>query len=828
MKYGKTLRQRSIPAWSHHNIDYDEIKYFIKENTTPGKGKSVSIPGSGDDKLQEVEDALYNIFEEQHLRVDLFVRSKAGEIQRRIEHARKQLHQLSSKNTPPGKRVPVKRLERYGKLENDLLKAGDEIKSLARFISAQRTGFRKLLKKYKKWSGSARLEGRVRADILDQPKSFTKTDLGPLLNDYSETLSSIRSLYEGGLPKVTPNENGVSSSTLPAVNDLTAALEGGSNVDFDTAMSTVPLGENGAFASYLVHPENVVELQIPMLQYSRYFIANKRMQSSNPSSPGIQRKESSGGLAPHTSDYSLLIADDVDDFVREQSALTVHQRETVPGTTRQRAKVCIHSSDEDDPVVSLQEPSGQVKKAGMKRKHLETFFDPSSELDGRRNSEISIAKRKDLLSLREQINDDKQTQPLAVIGSNRSRFVGLGNNQEHTTLATLDTNIRIRKADQDANAQSSISFPFAVLLVRYEGRGASSLLHALNRSHLVERVPGFSLEYHAVYAAHEPKHVSPPFWMSLLHRDIRKLPPSIATKRTSNTSSPARVSSSPSSAVGVTDSTTAVEGTQSSINTEIEAPQLRSFRKKRTRAHAPQEHAHQQQQQYWNEYDNPEDSDQGDAYVIYVDPNERTVFDKIFEPLASLFTRRPKKLNHSAPEEEGLLPRTPTDASPTSSDDETSTTPRRSKHSAPRQPFANNTYGSLPTHASQPYLRSRSKPHAYSSSPFLPHFTAVCLIASLCLLFVAYILVSTGKHKYAAEVDAGVVFAVGSCLLFAVIGFGSLLREKGRVGGIGGKAMGPGGVVVRGEVSWVAWGMATAVVVVDAVGAGGLLAWMLG
>lgn len=116
MKYGETLRQRSIPAWSHRtsanlpytardgpggfngecagayhtdtssadNIDYDDIKQFIKEGTTSGRGKTVSIPGRDDDKRLEFENSLFAIFADQHHRIDLFVRSKAGEIRRRI------------------------------------------------------------------------------------------------------------------------------------------------------------------------------------------------------------------------------------------------------------------------------------------------------------------------------------------------------------------------------------------------------------------------------------------------------------------------------------------------------------------------------------------------------------------------------------------------------------------------------------------------------------------------------------------------------------------------------------------------------------------------
>jgi hypothetical protein len=60
------------------------VKHLIKEHTTPGKGKSVSVPGKTDNKLVDFENTLFAVLEDQHHRIDLFVRSKAGEIQRRL------------------------------------------------------------------------------------------------------------------------------------------------------------------------------------------------------------------------------------------------------------------------------------------------------------------------------------------------------------------------------------------------------------------------------------------------------------------------------------------------------------------------------------------------------------------------------------------------------------------------------------------------------------------------------------------------------------------------------------------------------------------------
>lgn len=57
---------------------------MIKEHTTPGKGKTVSVPGQPDVKAIAFENDLYHIFQEQHDRIDLFVKSKAREIQHRL------------------------------------------------------------------------------------------------------------------------------------------------------------------------------------------------------------------------------------------------------------------------------------------------------------------------------------------------------------------------------------------------------------------------------------------------------------------------------------------------------------------------------------------------------------------------------------------------------------------------------------------------------------------------------------------------------------------------------------------------------------------------
>ena len=40
MKFGATLPRRSVPQWRTHDLDYDEIKWLIKEQTASPEGCS--------------------------------------------------------------------------------------------------------------------------------------------------------------------------------------------------------------------------------------------------------------------------------------------------------------------------------------------------------------------------------------------------------------------------------------------------------------------------------------------------------------------------------------------------------------------------------------------------------------------------------------------------------------------------------------------------------------------------------------------------------------------------------------------------------------------
>jgi SPX domain protein involved in polyphosphate accumulation len=117
------LRQSSANNCARlDNIDYDYLKELIKHQTTPGTNKAVSIPGQGASTERAFGETFFKVLAEQHDRINLFIRSKSGEIERRLEHISKTLQQLRTKRDPASGRLPARTVERYAKIEADVIR----------------------------------------------------------------------------------------------------------------------------------------------------------------------------------------------------------------------------------------------------------------------------------------------------------------------------------------------------------------------------------------------------------------------------------------------------------------------------------------------------------------------------------------------------------------------------------------------------------------------------------------------------------------------------------------------------------------------------------
>ncbi|KAI1389650.1 uncharacterized protein F4822DRAFT_427991 [Hypoxylon trugodes] len=190
MKYGEHFEEESVPSWSLHNIDYNSLKHQIKTHTTKDQATAIAIPGQQDHALKRFEDAFYIELCNQHNRVGLFVTSKADEISRRLHHLSDSVHQLIIRCDKAGG-VSPKRQRRFAKYALQVDECEDDIKALSRFVNAQVIAFRKILKKYRKWTGSTSLSSRFKENVLTSPKSFTKRDFHPVRLQHREVLATL-------------------------------------------------------------------------------------------------------------------------------------------------------------------------------------------------------------------------------------------------------------------------------------------------------------------------------------------------------------------------------------------------------------------------------------------------------------------------------------------------------------------------------------------------------------------------------------------------------------------------------------------------------------
>ncbi|KAK5629128.1 hypothetical protein RRF57_004843 [Xylaria bambusicola] len=210
MKFGEQLEEASVPGWSLHNVDYDSLKHQIKIHTTKDQAAvAIVIPGHQDQALTRFEDTFYLELCSQHDRVGLFVTSKADEISRRLRYISTLVHHLVLKCADT-QGLSAKRQRRFAKYYAQIEECGQDIKALGRFVDAQVTAFRKILKKYKKWTGSTTLGIRFKGSILHHPKSFTNYNLTSLQTQYHElrtTLEAALPNHANALEPLFPNES---------------------------------------------------------------------------------------------------------------------------------------------------------------------------------------------------------------------------------------------------------------------------------------------------------------------------------------------------------------------------------------------------------------------------------------------------------------------------------------------------------------------------------------------------------------------------------------------------------------------------------------------
>lgn len=110
-----------------------------------------------------------------------------------------------------------RRQSHSAEVKSELLQCGDDIQSLQRFVGAQAIALQKILKKYKRWTGSSTLGSRFRSAFLSRPTNFTRQNYSLLYTEYTSMLSRLETTFRADPNNtVTPHAGSPTLSPYPS------------------------------------------------------------------------------------------------------------------------------------------------------------------------------------------------------------------------------------------------------------------------------------------------------------------------------------------------------------------------------------------------------------------------------------------------------------------------------------------------------------------------------------------------------------------------------------------------------------------------------------
>lgn len=614
----------------------------------------------------------------------MFVKSKSGEIHRRIAQSEKIVNMIAEKDeavaSNPDSKIRSKTRESLVlRLRQEVFQLTRDLQRLSRFIGVQRTGFRKLLKKYKKWSKSSALSERF-LPILEAPTSFTNQDFTSAFLELSLLYNVLR---QAKLTNIT-----VKPHVYPSNENLCM---------FDCEMVTALANS----VIFWIHPDNVVETKITLLRNLSLVSDSTLAQEQGPtysadgtiaSSQSLPTKRANISI-PNSADASLpqdeVPAKDLTytTYLDNSKKLYSIQTKSEPGQIH--SVYATHAAS--TPV--LCSPVGGLRHfciANLSTVQEEMILKSQHEaLNGTTKGMDNMSKV--ALSWVQK----RHASPISKTCSHRTRFryteranastqpdmfPGPSANSQWDqpdVWVTLDSNIKMTKSGalqtQWTEFDDEQTFPYCVLDVRWKGLEKPAWLVELERSHLVYPVDGFSLYAHSI-AVYYPNSLSVlPRWLNVIQEnlDIRRVPEtrSALTKQRGNSKSSSNITSQLSQtpvSPGILLNNERMPLINNNPYTLGRTPSLLYGAADDHNQELKRSPADQPVVRYWNEFDDPEDGTEEGVFVVIPEEDMEDVIlngtdvaflinltDRLFDKAArwkrklrKWFSNKPKRRHH--------------------------------------------------------------------------------------------------------------------------------------------------------------------------------------
>lgn len=184
MKFGKNLTHLSIPEWKGYNIDYNDLKKQIRHLTQ-----------SQSTNLRPLELSFIENFDH----VSLFVKTKYGELNRKLQYFRVVLSHIQTGLASSSKTALATARTKLHEVFYHVVELSIVLKNLSKFILIQKIAckkiFKKLLKYYPDREKSKQLINLLKLYLHLGDTSFVNFDLSSLTLDLTSLFEDIKTVH---------------------------------------------------------------------------------------------------------------------------------------------------------------------------------------------------------------------------------------------------------------------------------------------------------------------------------------------------------------------------------------------------------------------------------------------------------------------------------------------------------------------------------------------------------------------------------------------------------------------------------------------------------
>ncbi|KAF9287940.1 vacuolar transporter chaperone [Mortierella alpina] len=526
MKFGTQLKAHLAPHWKYHFVDYDGLKALLKS-------KSHEREFTEEDEAQFVK-----LLNAELDKVASFQALKLGEMQRRTEHCEFTIEQHQLPSSKSSERLT---LASFVVTESEINKITQDLQDLARFQRLNYTAFLKIVKKHDKHTGFLLRANFMNQQLNSQP--FHKESFAPLV-------SRLSTLY-----------NIVRTGTAP---DVSKAQSIDSEEDEELEQS----GCIGKKTAFWVHPDNVMDLKMLILKYLPLVVyeptpsLNSSHRSTSQLSTYLTSESPVSTIYLDNQDFDLYMGQvehrERSETVRlrwygsEKKQMWVeHQQRSVQsaaaGSTTGASSSSTASPQSNEPVVAKH-------RFQIKSKYVPTLLQGTTKMDkalaqlrrSGQKTEHEIRQFEDSTRIVQSRIKKRQLQPVIQTFFNRTAFQVPGDARVRITIDTDVVMVKERGIETSdlydrpwyptdlqaekypfshVREQDIVRFPYAIMQIRTLSepqQEVPSWVEHIGQSHLVEMVPNFAKDQHAIATLYDSRVGLLPFWLSDMDRDIRK------------------------------------------------------------------------------------------------------------------------------------------------------------------------------------------------------------------------------------------------------------------------------------------------------------------